>query len=136
MKGSDVFHLLYDVKYFGGVLASNQLSRMKPGKCYVINTKPSKHDGEHWVVIDRTTKRNYFFDSFGNPPEFYRFPTMCYSPHHLQAPKSSVCGIYCCYYIVNRSYGYSLKRILQPFGKNKNKNDKYVMDWLVKWSTQ
>jgi hypothetical protein len=40
--------------------------------CLVVNTDPSYKEGEHWLgmYFDRY-KKCYFFDSFGNMPEYF-----------------------------------------------------------------
>lgn len=132
MNGDDIAYLLKDEKSFGGVFASDQFPQRPRKKCYVLNTMPSTHPGEHWVVADYTASKPTFFDSFGRSPTLYGFPRASYSRKRLQGD-SNACGIYCCYYIHYRSRGYAYARIFKDF-KNRRKNDAAMVRWLSKFS--
>ena len=135
MKGSAIVSALSDVTVFGGVFASDQLHRIKKGKVYVVNTKPVNHPGEHWIVIDWTTRRPFFFDSFGRDPQTYGFPSMKYSTYKLQHLKSNTGGMYVTYYVVYKSMGYSIERMMKTFTKNTKKNDRFIRKWYTDYVT-
>ena len=134
MRGSEIDLMLRKVQKYGGVLAFDQLKHLKPGKMYVVNTKPSTHPGEHWLVLDLTRQRPYLFDSFGNPPKFYNLSAMKHWKRHLQDPNGDTCGVYCIYYIVHRSKHFSPERMFKDFSRNRKENDRRVLKWLGKWS--
>ena len=134
MKGSEIDILLRGVKHYGGVLAFDQLDRTHTNKMYVVNTKPSTHPGEHWIVLDFTQRKPFLFDSFGNPPRLYNLPSMLYWKRHLQDSNSYTCGVYCIYYIVHKSRHYSPVRMFKDFSRNRKRNDRRVIKWLGKWS--
>ena len=130
MKGSVIDKILRGVEGYGEVLSIDQLHHLKRGKMYIVNTKPSYHPGEHWIVIDRTKKQPYLFDSFGKTPKFYGLPKMTYWKRHLQHPDSNTCGIYSMYYIVQRSRHYSPEYMFEQYGANRTNNDRKVQQWL------
>ena len=107
---------------------------LKPGKMYVVNSKPSTHPGEHWLVIDWTYQKPYLFDSFGNSPKYYGLPPMKHWKRALQDPKSDTCGVYCMYYIVHRSKHYSPERMFHKFQRHRKKNDMRVLKWFRMWT--
>lgn len=133
-KGSDIEAFLHRIDIFGGVLASDEIGKVRRGKCYVVNTKPRTHAGEHWVVVDWTRKKKYFFDSFGNSPTFYGFPKTDYCGRHLQHADAETCGLYAIYYVVQRGNRRSTSTLLQPFARDKKYNDEFVRLWLLEWS--
>ena len=131
MKSSDIAYILKNVATFGGVLAIDQLQWLRKGKCFVVNTMPSHHPGRHWIVIDWINSVPFLFDSFGKPPSYYGLPRhWSYSNTILQHPNSDTCGLYCIYYIVQRNKKITARQIVKPFGRNKKKNDAYVVKWI------
>ena len=104
---------------------------------FVVNTDTSDGPGLHWVAVsfDRFGYSEYF-DSFGLPPvhsdiatfidknSFYPF---VYNSRFLQDMTSSVCGLYVIYYVLLKSRGHSLSRIVLPFtSRNQWLNDRKV----------
>lgn len=132
MKGSDIYFFLNKLKIFGGVLAADQLCNIRDGKLYVVNTKPINHPGQHWVVYDNLKPKSpYFFDSFGNDPRSYKFfHKMKYSKQVLQSPSNETCGLWCIWYIYNRSKKFSRKKMFSLFTSDKKKNDKFILNWI------
>ena len=129
MKGSQIHKMLRGVKKYGGILASDELKYAKPGKMYVVNTKPRRHPGEHWIVLDWSRRLPYFFDSFGHSPKYYGFPPMQHWKKHLQDPNSDTCGLYCIYYVMHRAKHYSPERMFELFPR---KNDARLLMWYNK----
>lgn len=110
----------------GGILASDQLRHIRgtPGSFYIVNTQPSTERGLHWVCFHLPVDRREateFWDSLGEPPERYtpEFVSFLrrqgrpysYYTKRLQDKRSSLCGAYCLYYIVNRCRGQSMASI-------------------------
>ena len=103
---------------------------------FIINTDGAAGAGKHWVAVwfDGYGRAAYF-DSFGLPPihpdikhfilrhsHSYRF-----NPMLIQDVLSSACGLYVIYFIMQKSRGFSLKRlasIFHPFNLKRN-------DWTV-----
>ena len=106
---------------------------------YVCNTHTSSQPGEHWVAIfiDHDGVGEYF-DSFGLPPLHASFEmfmnrncaSWSYNNRTLQSITSSVCGLYCIYFLVMRSKGYSLRDLLSVFTDNFNTNDDIVANLI------
>lgn len=92
---------------------------------FVINTDCSDGPGLHWVAVS-FNRFGYveYFDSFGMPPlhvDIVQF--LKRNGHHpytfnsrlLQDMTSSACGLYVVYYVLMKSRGQRLARILWPF---------------------
>ena len=44
--------------------------------CYIINTKPRTHSGEHWLAVYYDPEGNAdFFDSYGQHPSYFHLKT-------------------------------------------------------------
>lgn len=102
---------------------------------YVVNTSPCSEEGTHWVVYDNYN--NYFFDSFGRPPQsYFNISRMRYSRKILQDDKNETCGFWCIYYIYKRNKHINLKRFLQKFTKDRKANDRKVIKWMTRFPTR
>ena len=64
-------------KLFLGCFASNELPiKPKYPSCFVVNTKPRNHPGEHWVAFNYSSNGScFFFDSYAQNPAKYNFET-------------------------------------------------------------
>lgn len=124
---------------FCGIYASDTLpSEIEHFPCgLIVNTDPQAEKGTHWLAMYFPTKeRGEFFDSYGNPPDFYRknfetfldthSRTWTYNHRCLQSLNSSTCGQFCLYFIINRNRGKSLSMIVKSFSKNPSINDHRV----------
>ena len=84
-------------------------------KAYVVNTDDSRQPGQHWVSFYRPTPGVVeYFDSYGLPPHYLNFQSeldrmgWCYQEVNticLQSEDSTVCGLYCLYYLTHRVRG-------------------------------
>lgn len=118
-------------KIFVGVYPADMLPK-KPRKdkpcAYIANTHKHNQPGEHWVCFyfpkDSLPE---FWDSYGFPPqnEFKHFLGKHYlcSNKPLQHPLSSVCGQYCCLYILKRTEGFDMHSIITSFTNDLIQND-------------
>lgn len=99
---------------FKGVFACDKLPKSKIKKkpaCFIINTDPSSLPGTHWVALyfPKSGKTNYF-DSFGAKPNIKPIinfinnnsRSYVYNTNQLQNVFSTVCGNYCCEYLLHR----------------------------------
>ena len=95
---------------FIGVFPRDQLPSIKYYPVsFVINTDPSYKVGEHWLgfFFDRD-KTCYFFDSFGNSPEYFnlgkytkRFANSVeYNDDQIQGFFTNTCGHYVVFFIL------------------------------------
>lgn len=138
---------------FCGVYPRDVLSliavRTNKPATYVINTGTSRTTGEHWVVVYFNGRgKGEFFDSFGLPPrhvDIERFLTRhtlsyIYNSRILQSVVSNTCGLYCLHYIMKRSRGESMDRIVSIFHPQRPRmNDlkiKRIMARKVTWSSE
>lgn len=112
--------------HYRGVFAMDKIPKLiniKPS-LYVINTDNSNQSGTHWLAIyvPAKGKANYF-DSFGRPPKnqhiklFFKNNHLQYIPNRkqLQGYFSTVCGQYCCMFLLHRSRNRSMKSFLKQF---------------------
>ena len=128
----------YTSKIYGGVFASNELpDQVAYPSCYVLNTKPRTHEGEHWLAVYYDDKgHGSFFDSYGMPPSAHRFEsfmdrtsqTWSFNNIRVQG-HSSFCGYYCLLYLFERARG-SSRNFFAYFNKNYIQNDKKVEFYL------
>ena len=116
---------------FGGVFAADTLP-VKPRDnkpcAYIANTHKHHQPGEHWVCFyfpkDSPPE---FWDSYGRNPQDDFKPilgaTYLCSEKMIQHPLSSVCGQYCCFYILKRSQGFEMLDIVSAFTDDLLLND-------------
>ena len=124
-------HLLSDLyarRTFRGVFPRDRLLlrvNTRYPSAYVINTARHGGPGEHWVVVwlDRGGRGEYV-DSYGLPPFHRDIETFLrrhcargfhFSPRLLQGVLSMTCGPYCVYYVLTKSRGFSVERVLSIF---------------------
>ena len=130
-------------KTFCGVFPSNKLPQtvIKYPCGFVANTDPSDKPGTHWVAFYfPTEEKGEFFDSYGQPPSFYRDSFGDFLNKHsyewnfntrkLQSAWSDVCGQYCIFYLSHRARGYSMSKIAQLFNDNTMLNDAKVSQFV------
>ena len=105
-------------KMFCGMFPSNKLPEtiIKYPCEFVANTDPSDKPGTQWVAFYiPTEQKGKFFDSYGQPPSFYRDSFgntlnkhSCewkFNTRKLQSTWSDVCGQYCIFYLRYRARG-------------------------------
>lgn len=130
---------------FLGVLPSDRIPKQvsKFPALVIINTHPSTKPGEHWVAVYiNSRKHGYFFDSFGNPPEYKHFPvqinkfiakncrTVSYSARQVQSNISMVCGQHCIFFLCNIQRGVSYQKFLNMYSSKLPHNDAMVCHFV------
>lgn len=134
--------------HFLGVLPCDYLPkaplRILPSM-FVINTHTSQLPGEHWVAI--YINKNHvgcFYDSFGNKPDHYRFPTMIkdflnlnttsvqYSVRRVQDFSSDTCGQHCVFFRYHMAKGLDYEYVMSLYTDDFIKNDKRVSNFVKK----
>jgi hypothetical protein len=137
--------LLKDIhtsKIYGGVLSRDELpNKVGYPSCYIINTKPRLHKGEHWLAVFYD-KNGYgdFFDSYGQHPSHFMLAsfmdrtakTWSFNKRRIQG-LSSFCGFYCLLYLFCRSRNNSID-FFRHFGKNTLLNDRKVQANINKYN--
>ena len=105
--------------------------------CYIINTKPRTHSGEHWLAVYYDPEGNAdFFDSYGQHPSYFHLKdflnrtskTWSYNQKRVQG-FSSYCGYYCLLYLFMRSRQKSNK-FFSYFNNNYVLNDKKISYYI------
>jgi hypothetical protein len=124
---------------FLGVFAANKIPRTiyRPC-CFIANTKPDKHPGEHWIAIF-INKEGYgdFFCSYGQEPDraFNSFMERhCFSWNRsckvLQQSASTTCGQYALFFLHSRANGCSMAEFLRLFTEDHRENDEIVTAFI------
>ena len=121
---------------FLGVFASDRIP-MHPTSypcCFVANTDPAALGGSHWVAFYYTSSDTLdFFDSLGQDPNTYGFPTshtLNYNSYQFQSFTSNVCGHYCIYFLYHRSRSKSLAFIINQLANCGKSVDHYVRHFV------
>jgi len=127
--------------YFVEIFAADQLPEKEYPGAYVVNTDEAHMPGQHWVAFFTYDKTIECFDSFRQNPGKYskhienwlEDTYRVVQSETLQSTDSTVCGQYCMYFVLLRSYGYSFKDIMSSLTKNKKVNDKFVCKFINKF---
>ena len=133
MNNYQLKHILRD--YPVTVCAADQI-RKQSGRFVISNTDTSKGPGEHWIAFYFPRRGPYeLFDSLGNNPDTYDVGfekildqkyLMCTG--QLQQSSSNVCGLYCAYYVMQRSKGKPMRTIVNEFDpQQKRLNDHLIV---------
>lgn len=140
----------YSKTTFRGVYPRNKLPHLIASShrpvAYVINTDHSDGPGKHWVGVWFDTRgRAEYFDSFGFPPTLYpdiesfilrNSRSYRYSSVWIQDWMSSNCGFYVLYFILQKSRGCTLGRLMSIFHPRQLvRNDQRVIQrvhWMIR----
>lgn len=94
--------------------------------CFVLNMDTNDGFGTHWVAIFGSE----YYDSFGlPPPETLRKQIKWYNTMQHQEMNSTLCGVYCCFYMWQRSRGNSRYDVCYTMLKQRG-NKKWILQWL------
>ncbi len=113
--------------YLIGVFAADQIpSKVFPG-AYIVNTDDWSEPGQHWVAFFLVDGEIECFDSFGENPAKYSNHIEKWIENDykivqcetLQSRDSTVCGQYCMYFVLLRSYGFTYKDIMSSLTRKK-----------------
>ena len=123
---------------YAGVLARDELpDKVKYSSCFIVNTKPRHHSGEHWLAIFYDSKGHAdFFDSYGNPPSFFKLESFIertskswsFNKIRIQG-YSSFCGYYSLLYLLERARNTS-HNFFSYLNKNYELNDVKIYNYL------
>lgn len=111
----------------------------------IINTHPSHLPGEHWVAIYINKFGSaFFFDSFGNSPDFIRFPVSIieflkrnstriqYSAKQVQPFMSVTCGHHCVFFLYHMIRGRDYDDVMMLYSDDLINNDVLVSHFVKK----
>lgn len=131
-------------KYFLSVFPSDLLPRKisRFPACFICNVDTSNQPGSHWLAFYISSpNRVEFFDSYGNPPDFFqgpiadfvsRYSRVIYNPLTLQTNVTAVCGQYAVFFLICKCRGESLKKFLSRFVTENICNDQRVYNFIAK----
>lgn len=137
---------LAHVPNFLGTFAQNELIKIRHIQLpfsLIVNIDYSDQPGSHWLSIYVSKNVVEIFDSLGFDPKFYlnsnhfilqfidkyKFNrTLSISPV-LQPLSSTLCGIYCIYFILMRQF-YTFEQCLSRFGSNHSRNDQRLLHFF------
>lgn len=120
-----------------GVFAANDLFNLNISNgLYIVNTDERGEPGSHWCVFYFDNHESEFFDSMGQPPEFYHAyfkdylavqkKPYKYNRTQLQSERSNICAMFCIYYCYLHSRGNALRNIVE-----RCQNDEHVFDFVT-----
>jgi len=134
-------------KNYLGTFAKDVIPRKFKTKngAMIINMNNSNQGGSHWVLLLLNKKDVVYFDSFGVVPslEVLSFMKSCKRPiyyvdRQLQDLKSTSCGWFCIYFIVECMIKGRdiLDVLLQDFSYNPAKNESKLLSFFTKKGSQ
>lgn len=137
---------IHTKKYFKGVFSLDRIPKFIKNKpaLLVVNIDKSNKPGSHWVAIYLPLKGNAeYFDSYGIKPmhdEFIKFfkrqkfVKILYNKIQLQNYFSTVCGQYCCVFLLQRTKKKTLENFIKTYFNKQNfeVNDKIVETLFLK----
>lgn len=128
-----------------GVCSSDQLKSVSENEFAIItNIQNSSEKGLHWVCFFKSHKMEHveFFDSIGNDVCDYgldfenfakKFSYVKSSHVQFQSNTSDICGIYCLWFLKNRSQGISYQKLVTFLSPtNKSINDHNIKCFIKK----
>ena len=137
---------LNHVPNFIGTFAQNDLIKLRRVQLpfsLVVNVDYSDKPGSHWLSIYVSRHNIEVFDSLGFDPKFYSnsnqliitfiqkysFNRHIYISPVLQPPSSTLCGLYCLYFILMRQF-YTFQQCLSRFGSQHIRNDQRLLHFF------
>jgi len=125
---------------FLGVYSANNLpKRLQNGQSLIFNCCNSNLPGKHWLCLYQNSPDVLeMFDSFGNSPTVYGlneklpYSKICiYNHKQLQGWSSSVCGVYCLFYLYYKTRDFPVDKIVNSgFSNDYNQNDCNVVEYV------
>ena len=126
MNTNELFNILLQDKFTSLLHPSvvpidhfDPITEKKPSVC-IINTDPCDEPGSHWVaVFIKSNSEAELFDSYGLLSLSEELVTKLKTFSHVEFNTttlqgfSTVCGQYCLVYLLLRSRGFSLKKIVK-----------------------
>lgn len=112
--------------------------------CLVVNTDDAAGQGIHWVAMYFSSATHCdFFDSYGQSAKYYNFEIpvrkiVVANSHQLQSNSSTVCGLYCLYYLAYRCRNVNnMFHCFSPASPTSNdRKIKSVVAKLMKWTSR
>jgi len=131
-------------QYVLGVFSADRLPQTYYPCAFIANTDDYSQRGEHWCAFysDKPGSAE-FFDSYGNPPGYYndRFKTWLnrrtssavFNGLRIQSDFSSVCGLYCLFYLRQKLTGHTMQEIANVFNSTDlGANDRFIYEYTMR----
>ncbi len=151
LNSLDLETLLNNQPNFLGIFAADELETLRIINfpvSLIVNLDIRDQPGSHWIALRMGRRRVEVFDSLGfNFRLWEKYPTHLleflsrytksyrfYVSPVLQPPNSYTCGLFCAYYIIQRSFS-NFTDCVKRFTKNLNSNNQKLfiyMDKLLK----
>lgn len=119
-----------------GVFPADQIRKLESNEGLIINTKPSGHEGEHWLSVYNTGDHVEVFDSFALASNkiFINFQKLAGSLYinkiSIQCSDSNVCGYYSVFYLFLKVRNISFQDFLDLFSPMCEMNDAFVIRFI------
>ena len=128
-------------QYFVGVFAADKIPDKEFPGGFVVSTDESGQPGQHLVAFFTVDNTIECFDSFGKNPGVYSVHIKKWLDdmyqvvqcETLQSEDSTVCGHYCMFFLLLRSYGFSYEDVMSAFTSDTVINDKFVCKFVNKF---
>lgn len=130
-------------KYFGGVFAADQLHSKIFSNIptyIIVNTEPSSSQNGHWYVLGIGHRVIEIFDSSGKLFNKNKYliqflqkniknnTLIRYNVKQLQDESSTICGLWCCMYILHRCQNKSITSFIEQYDDSDPvNNDKKII---------
>ena len=142
LTNCDLIKFLNCTPNFIGCFSDNEIAKLvlKPTCFAIVNLDVSSRPGSHWVALGIFPKRIEVFDPLGF--DIFTWPTLPHGLlgflhkisfkkkieviHRIQSKTSTLCGLFCVFYIMLRSK-FSLSTILGYFSSSLASNDRRLI---------
>lgn len=123
-----------------GVYSADKIQKLEAQRGLIVNTKPSGHEGEHWLAVYNDGNNVEIFDSLGNLSdksliEFHKILVndKIYVNHiDIQCSNSLVCGHYSILYLFLRVRDVSFQEFLNFLSPVCEINDAFVLKFITR----
>ena len=117
-------------KGFNNTASIDTIKKLKNNEFQIINYEKAGQGGSHWVCLINKGNKNYYFDSYGLPPQNEIMKAtkglIMHNTFQIQKTGSDVCGQYCIYVIEQMIKGEEFIDIIYGFGEDRHKNDLFI----------
>lgn len=121
-----------------GVYSADKIRTLEARKGFIVNTKPSSHEGEHWIAVYNDGHNVEVFDSLGNLSdksliEFHKINDKIYvNQTDIQCTNSLVCGHYSILYLFLRVRDVSFQEYFNFLSPICEISDAFVLRFITR----
>ena len=130
---------VYVKRYYLSTFSTDTLPDDVPVPCcFISNTQPSSHRGEHWIAIHvDQSRRGSYFCSYGQQPkeefrEWFDRNTdgWTFKSTRIQGEMSTTCGQYCVCFLHFMCQNVAFDVFLSLFSSDRDENDDIVTSFV------